>query len=81
MSRQCSRRRVGSNIADEPAGSAQVELMNRRLPEVGRRELELYLSLLGKLAVKLEQGDKSLHTAAQEVFAEVATLVMTELGR
>ena len=58
-----------------------VDLMNGRLPEVGRRELELYLGVLGKLAVKLEQRDKTLHTAAQELFAEIATLVMTEFKR
>ena len=58
-----------------------IDLMNQRLPEVGRRELELYLGVFGKLVAKLEQVDKPLRDAAQEVFAEVATLVMAELGR
>lgn len=58
-----------------------VDLMNQRLPEVGQRELELYFGVLGKLVAKLEQGDKPLRSAAQEVFAEVATRVMSELKR
>lgn len=58
-----------------------VGLMNERLGEVGQREIELYLGVLGKLVAKLEQTDKPLRTAAQEMFAEVAALVMTELGR
>ncbi len=58
-----------------------IDLMNHRLPEAGRRELEIYLGVLGKLVAKLEHPDKDLRTAAQEMFAEVATLVMTELGR
>jgi hypothetical protein len=57
------------------------ELMNERLPEVGQRELELYLGVFGRLVAKLEQRDKPLRAAAQEVFAEVATRVMTELKR
>lgn len=56
-----------------------VDLMNSRLPEVGQRELELYLGLLGKLVDKLEQSDKPLRTAAQELFGDVASLVMSEL--
>jgi hypothetical protein len=58
-----------------------IDLMNQRLPEVGQRELELYLGVLGKLVAKLEQRDKPLRASAQELFAEVASLVMTELGR
>ena len=58
-----------------------VDLMNQRLPEVGQRELELYLGVLGKLAAKLEQRDKTLRVSAQELFAEVASLVMAEFGR
>lgn len=58
-----------------------VEQMNSRLPEVGQRELELYLGVLGKLVAKLEQKDKPLRQSAQELFAEVASIVMTELGR
>lgn len=58
-----------------------VELMNARLPEAGRRELELYLALLSKLVAKLEKTDTTLRDAAQELFAEVAGLVMSELGR
>lgn len=58
-----------------------VELMGERLPEVGQRELELYLGVLGRLVAKLEQRDKPLRLAAQEVFAEVATRVMAELQR
>jgi hypothetical protein len=58
-----------------------VELMNSRLPEMGQRELELYLGVLGKLVAKLEQRDKPLRASAQELFAEVAAIVMTELGR
>ncbi len=57
------------------------DLMNERLPEVGRRELELYLSVMSKLVIKLEQPNKSLRSVAQEMFAEVAALVMAELGR
>lgn len=58
-----------------------VDLMNQRLPEVGQRELELYFGVLGKLVAKLEQREKPLRTSAQELFAEVAALVMAELGR
>lgn len=58
-----------------------VGLMDRRLPEVGQRELELYFGVLGRLVAKLEQHEKPLRAAAQEVFAEVATRVMTELKR
>lgn len=58
-----------------------VDLMNQRLPEVGQRELELYFGVLGKLVAKLEERDKPLRTSAQELFGDVASLVMTELGR
>lgn len=58
-----------------------VDLMNQRLPEAGQRELELYFGALGKLVAKLEQREKPLRAAAQEVFGEVASLVMSELGR
>ncbi len=58
-----------------------VELMNQRLPEAGQRELELYLGILGKLVAKLEAKDKTLKAAAQEVFGEVAGLVMAEMTR
>lgn len=58
-----------------------VELMNERLPEVGQRELELYLGVFGRLVAKLEQKDKPLRVTAQEVFAEAATRVMAELKR
>ena len=58
-----------------------VDLMNSRLPEVGRRELELYLGVLGKLVAKLEQPGRTLREAGQELFAEVAALVMTEFNR
>ncbi|HEY2773725.1 MAG TPA: hypothetical protein VGK20_06710 [Candidatus Binatia bacterium] len=58
-----------------------VELMNERLPEVGKHELELYFTVLGKLVSKLEQKDKDLRSAAQELFAEVASVVMTGLTR
>lgn len=58
-----------------------VEVMNERLPETGERELELYLGILGKLTAKLEERDKPLRTCAQELFAEVAGLMMKELGR
>jgi hypothetical protein len=58
-----------------------VELMNARLPELSQREIELYLGVLGKLVVKLEEKNKPLRASAQELFAEVAAIVMTELGR
>ncbi len=58
-----------------------VELMNSRLPEVPQRELELYLGVLGKLVAKLEETDKPLRAAAQELFADVAAIVMSELSR
>jgi hypothetical protein len=58
-----------------------VDLMNGRLPELPQREIELYLSVLGKLVGKLEEKDKPLRSSAQELFAEVAAIVMTELGR
>jgi hypothetical protein len=58
-----------------------VDLMNQRLTEVEPRELELYFGILGKLVAKLEQRDKPLRSAAQEMFGEVASLVMKELGR
>jgi len=58
-----------------------VDLMNQRLPEVGQRELELYFGVLGRLVAKLEQRDKPLRSAAQEVFAEAASRVMAELKR
>lgn len=57
-----------------------VELMNQRLPEAGERELGLYLGVFGKLVAKLEDDDKSLRDAAQEMFGEVASLVMREMG-
>ena len=60
---------------------AYVELMNERLGEVGRRELELYFTIVGKLVARLEDRDKSIRQSAQEVFAEVAALVMAELRR
>lgn len=58
-----------------------VHLMNERLPEVGERELELYMGVLGKLTAKLENKDKSIRDVAQEVFAEIASLVMAEMSR
>jgi hypothetical protein len=58
-----------------------VELMNRRLPEAGQRELELYLGVLGKLVAKLEAKDKTLKEAAQEMMGEVAGLVMAGMTR
>jgi hypothetical protein len=58
-----------------------VELMNSRLPEISQRELELYLGVLGKLVAKLEARDKPLRASAQELFAEVAAIIMSELGR
>ena len=58
-----------------------VDLMNQRLTEVGQHELELYLGMLGKLVSKLEQGDKSLRTVAQEMFADAAGMMLAELGR
>ena len=58
-----------------------IDLMNQRLPEADRRELELYLGILGKLVERLEHRDKSLRASAQELFGEVMTLVMTELTR
>jgi len=58
-----------------------IDLMNGRLPELGQRELELYFGVLGKLAARLEEKEKTLRSAAQEVFAEVAAIVMTELNR
>jgi len=58
-----------------------IDVMNERLPEIGERELELYLGVLGKLVAKVEQRDKTLRDAAQEVFGEVASIVMTELSR
>ena len=58
-----------------------IDLMNQRIPELGERELELYLGVLGKLVAKLEDREKPLRGAAQEVFGEVASIVMTELAR
>jgi len=58
-----------------------IDLMNQRLPELSHREVELYLGVLGKLVAKLEQSDKPLRVSAQELFAEVAAVVMSELGR
>lgn len=58
-----------------------IDLMNQRLPELGERELELYFGVLGKLVAKLEEREKPLRAAAQEVFADVASIVMTELSR
>jgi hypothetical protein len=58
-----------------------IDLMNQRLPEIGERELELYFGVLGKLVAKLEEPDKPLRVAAQEVFGDVASIVMTELAR
>ncbi len=56
------------------------ELMEKRLDEVGVREMESYLSVLGSLVDKLEDEDKPLREIAQEMFAKVANIVMTELG-
>lgn len=58
-----------------------VDLMNGRLPELAERELELYLTLLGKLVAKLEQKDKPMRTGAQELVPELLPLVMGEFGR
>jgi len=58
-----------------------IDLMNQRLPEAGQRELELYLGVLGKVVAKLEQRDKALRVSARELFAEVASLVMSEFAR
>ena len=71
--------RLLEQIADAQEHFA--DLMNERLPDVGRRELEVYLTVLSKLVIKLEQPQKNLREIAQEMFAEVAALVMTELGR
>jgi len=57
-----------------------VALMKRRLPESETRVLELYLAGLGQLVDKLEDPDKSLHAAAQEMFGELAGVMMRELG-
>jgi len=54
-----------------------VDLMNERLTEVTTGELELYLGALGKLVGKLEQRDKGLREAAQEMFAEAAAMLMS----
>ena len=56
-------------------------LMDLRLDEVGTRELDVYYGALSKLVGKLEERDKSLHEVAQETFAEIASIVMTELSR
>lgn len=74
---------IHDHLLDEIADAHEhfVDLMNERLREVERRELELYLGVLGKLVAKLEQRDKSLRSSAQEMFGEVASLVMTELAR
>lgn len=58
-----------------------IDLMNQRLPEIAQRELELYLGVLGKLVAKLEDREKPMRAAAQEVFGEVAAVVMSELSR
>ncbi len=58
-----------------------VDVMDGRLPEAGEHELELYLGILGKLTAKLEESDKPLRACAQELFAEVAGLMMKELAR
>ena len=58
-----------------------VDLMNSRLPELETREIELYLGVLGRLVAKLEEDGKPMRQCAQEVFAEMATVVMTELRR
>jgi hypothetical protein len=58
-----------------------IDLMNQRLPEIPERELEIYFGVLGKLVAKLEEPGKTLRVAAQEVFADVASIVMTELSR
>lgn len=58
-----------------------IDTMNQRLPEMGQRELELYLGVLGKFVAKLEDRNKPLRSAAQEVFGEIASLVMAEMGR
>ncbi len=55
-------------------------LMEKRLAEAGLHELELYLSILGTLVEKLEDEDKPLKQIAQEMFAQVAGVVMTELS-
>jgi hypothetical protein len=71
------------NLLDQIADVHEhfIDLMNQRLPEIGERELELYFGVLGKLVAKLEERDKPLRAAAQEVFADVASIVMTELAR
>ncbi len=55
------------------------ELMNERLPELDEEILEIYLAALGKLVDKLEDRDKTLREVAQEMFGEVAGVVMKHL--
>ncbi|MBI5504234.1 MAG: hypothetical protein HY899_05510 [Deltaproteobacteria bacterium] len=73
------KQRLLQQVADTQEHFA--DLMNERLSEVGQRELALYLTILSKLVLKLEQPGKTLRDIAQEMFAEVATLVMAEMGR
>jgi len=71
------------DLLDQIADTQQhfAGLMLERLPEVGRREHELYLAVLSKMVIKLEQPGKSMRQIAQEMFAEVASMVMGEMGR
>lgn len=59
---------------------AFISVMNERIVEVSDRELELYLGLLGTLVSKVDDRDKDLRMAAQEVFGEISAVVMRELG-
>ncbi|MFT4571408.1 MAG: hypothetical protein ACI8TX_003999 [Hyphomicrobiaceae bacterium] len=55
-------------------------VMDDRLPEMDPEILELYLGTLGKLVDKLEERDKAMRQIAQEMFGEVAGLVMKNLS-
>jgi hypothetical protein len=55
------------------------ELMDERLSDIDVEVLELYLATLGKLVDKLEDRDKELREIAQEMFGEVAGVVMKYL--
>ncbi len=56
------------------------ELMAERLLEVGTHELEIYLSVLGKLVDKLETREMTMRETAQDMFAEVVPIVIAELA-
>jgi len=55
-------------------------IMEERLADEPLADVELYFGLVAKLVGKLEDRDKPLRAAAQEMVAESAASLMSQLG-